>query len=124
MAKPFDVTTKELVEMYPEDWVQFLGLPDAPLALADADLSTFSPEADKVVRVNDPKGAYILHIEFQASYDSTLDARILRYHVLLRERFGLPVISVVFLLRPEAEGEGVTGRIVETTPQGMNSLNF
>ena len=97
---PHDVTTKELVEFHPPDWV------------VDADLATLSFEADKVLRVDDPLGAYILHLDFQSSYDATFDWRVIRYNMLLRERHGLPVISIGILLRPDAAGVGATGRVV------------
>ena len=38
MAKPFDVTTKQLVELHPADWLAYAGLPPAPVDVVDADL--------------------------------------------------------------------------------------
>ncbi len=124
MAMPYDVTTKELVEFNPPDWLDFLGLPSAPVTVVDADLATLSFEADKVLRVDDPNGAYILHLDFQSSYDGNFDLRVLRYNVLLSERHRLPVISIGVLLRSDAQGVGATGRIQWRSPSGMSTLDF
>ena len=85
--------------------------------IVDADLSTISAAADKLIRVNGlvPYGA---HIEFQASLDINLDQRILLYNVLYRHRLGLKVRSVVFLLRPQALSPDVRGSILDSsTPE-------
>ena len=54
MPQPFDATTKDLVEMHPEDWLAYLGLPRAAVEVVDADVSTVSAAADKVLRVLEP----------------------------------------------------------------------
>jgi hypothetical protein len=53
------------------------------------------------------------NVEFQASSDLGLDGRVLVYNALARRRSGLPVRSVVFLLRPQAL-PGASGRISES----------
>jgi len=109
VATPFDATLKDLVEAYPRDWLAQLGLADAgPASLIDADLSTVSAEADKVIRVEDAM-PWLLHLELQASRDPTLPRRVLKYNVLLHDRHELPVHSAVVLLRPEADHRELTG---------------
>jgi hypothetical protein len=51
MAKPFDATTKTLVENYPQDWIACLNLPMGAVSVTDADLATITTEADRVLRV-------------------------------------------------------------------------
>ncbi|WP_395146554.1 hypothetical protein [Armatimonas sp.] len=51
MAKPFDATTKFLVETHSADWVRLLGLPYAEAKLLDTDLSTVTAAADTLLRV-------------------------------------------------------------------------
>lgn len=52
MAKRFDSTTKQLVEEHPADWLALAGLPSWPPAeVVDADLSSFTHAADKLIRV-------------------------------------------------------------------------
>jgi hypothetical protein len=81
LSKPFDATTKRLVELGPMDWVSFLGLPGTDATLLSADLSTVTAGADRVLRV-EHEPPYGLHLEFQASRDVAMDLRCLRYNVL------------------------------------------
>lgn len=123
MAKAFDVTTKHLLEGHPADWLAYAGLPPGTAPrVVDADLSSFSVSADKVIRVDAP-AAYVAHFEFQSGVDVDLDRRILLYNVLLRWRHGLPVRSVVLLLRPEARSGRVRGRVEELAGPG-DRLDF
>jgi hypothetical protein len=124
MAKPFDVTLKELLEAYPTDWATLAGLADVgPITVVNADLSTITTEADKVFRVGAPR-PWLLHIEPQASYESGLGRRIHRYNSLLDYRHDLPVQSVVLLLRPEADGPQITGVVERRLPGGRRYLRF
>jgi predicted transposase YdaD len=81
------------------------------LEILNADLSAISRAADKLIRVLCQK-AYIAHFEFQTGYDPDLDRRVLVYNVLAGDRFDMEVLSVVFLLRAEAMGPGVTGGVL------------
>ncbi len=123
MSKPFDVTTKELVEADPQSWIRYAGLPDAPTELIDSDLATVSTEADRVLRVL-AAFPYLAHLEFQSTYKLDLGHRALRYNVLLFYRHGLPVQSVVILLRREADGPAMTGRVDYATSPNDGSLTF
>jgi predicted transposase YdaD len=123
MAKPFDATLKELVETYPHDWLAQLGLPsDQPVEVIDADLSTITTQADKLLRLQEPTPS-LLHLELQASRDPRLARRILKYNVLAHDRHDLPVQSIVVLLRPEADAPGLTGAVSYKPPHG-GSLEF
>ncbi len=124
MAKPFDVAVKDLVEGYPADWVARLtGEVAAPVTVMDADLSTVSPEADKLLRVGaDPP--WLLHLEFQASRDPTLARRLLRYNVLIHERHRLPTLSALLLLRPQADDPTLMGRYGYEAPGGSVAFEY
>lgn len=117
MSKPFDSATKRLVEAEPGDWLAFAGLPSASAHVIDADLSTITAEADKVLHVGTAP-PFLAHIEFQAGHDPEMGRRLLRYNVLLHYRHALPVRSVVVLLRREADGPGMAGQI------GYEGLDF
>ena len=108
MNKPFDSAIKELIELQPEDWLVFTGLPRQPATVIDADLATVLLEADKIIRVEGAR-PFLLHIEAQTTYDADMGERMLQYNFLLQRRHGLPVISLLILLRPEADGEEMTG---------------
>ena len=50
--KPYDATTRKLIEMGPPDWVGYLGnpVPDPGRVTAiDSNISTVTAEADKVL---------------------------------------------------------------------------
>lgn len=110
MPKPFDVTTKFLIELSPGDWLEYAGLPTGEVELINANLETVIAEADKVMRV-DSVYPYIAHFELQASFDPTILMRLLKYNVLLRERHSFPVRSVLLLLRPESDHPSITGEL-------------
>ena len=101
-GKPFDSASKQLVEKYPLDWLRILGLPLGRAEIIATDLSTVTTDADRVLKVSAPK-PYLAQIELQASWDETLLDRLLRYNVLLRGKYNLPVESVIVLLRSDAE---------------------
>ena len=124
MAKPFDATTKTLVEIHPTAWLELAGLPTAPVEIINADLATVTTEADKVLRVLDPAGTYLLHQEFQAGPDAFFDLRVLRCNVLVTERHHLPVESVAVLLRPEADSPPVRGEVVMARAGGQTALSL
>ncbi len=82
-----------------------------PVAVIDADLSTVSAEADKVIHVGGD-APWLAHIEFQTSDERLIGDRMLLYNVMLGYRHGLPVDSTVILLRPQADGPALTGQVV------------
>lgn len=91
MAKQFDVALKTLVHAHTADWLAFAGLPvGSSTRVIEADLSTISSAADKVIRVEGDQ-PYIAHLEFQSGQDADLDGRMLLYNVLLRTKYALPV---------------------------------
>jgi hypothetical protein len=65
-GKPFDATTKDLIQSHSKDWLTFLGLPVNGITITDADLSTVSPDADKIIVV-DADPPYIAHLEWVQS---------------------------------------------------------
>jgi predicted transposase YdaD len=101
-TRPFDPTTKTLVELGPDDWPVLIGQPRAPTEVIDADVATVSGAADKVLLVRaDPP--YLLHLEFVAGHEAAeLPPALHLRNTLLGYRHKLPVRTVVVLLRPEA----------------------
>lgn len=123
MSKTFDATTKYLVETRPADWLAYLGLAVAEVEIVDADLSTVLAEADTALWVK-AANPYLAHLEFQSGYDAEMGERLLRYNVLLRGLRRAPVRSVVVLLRPEADGPAMSGRVEHRFPEGDRYLEF
>src|SRR5438105_2101629 len=109
MSQPYDATTKFLLELSPSDWLACAGLhTTAHVRAVDADLSTVTTDADMVLLVEEPN-PWMAHFELQAQYEKLLSLRVTRYNVLTEYQFELPVISVLVLLRREADGPALTG---------------
>ena len=75
MAKAYDSTGKYLIEAFPADWLALLGLgAGRPVTLIDANLSTVTAEADKVIRLGGEEPC-LAHLELQTGRDVRLPAR-------------------------------------------------
>ena len=117
MSGKYDVVSKDLVEVNPADVLEVIGQKRPPerVRVIDADLSTVSSAADKVVWVDDPE-PWILHFEFHTYWDDRLPFDLNVRSALLQKRHGISVASVVFLLRPEANAKALTGVLRNKTP--------
>jgi hypothetical protein len=119
LAKPFDATTKELLERHPRAWLEFLlGRKLADVQVVDADLSTITSNADKVFRVGGRR-PWMVHVELVSSRRSKLALYVQRYNILVRCRHNVPVQSVVVLLRRAADSPGLTGELEDQLPEGL-----
>ncbi|AMV23471.1 hypothetical protein VT84_03615 [Gemmata sp. SH-PL17] len=121
MPKPFDATLKELISSYPEDWLTQLGVPvtDPPEVLS-ADLSTVTASADTLLKVGD----LVVHIDVESGPDDFLARRMLLYNVLAHHHTGLPVRSIVVLLRSKAVGSGPISGVEYAPAPGSSELRF
>ncbi|MCC7367125.1 MAG: hypothetical protein IT306_01810 [Chloroflexi bacterium] len=107
----FDVATRRLIEEDPVSWLRLAGLPvNGPVHPVESEISTVLAEVDKLLRIDAPT-PWLAHLEVQASRDPRLPSRLLQYHALLRHRHASPVESTVVLLRPEADGPELSGRL-------------
>jgi predicted transposase YdaD len=121
MPLQFDATVKALVQTYPLDWVAGLDEPSAgPVRVLSPDLSTISSFSDMVLHL----GTWLLHIDFQSGPDPDLERRLLLYNILLYERYGLPVHTVLILLRPSADRRDLTGQVRYQARSGRGGLMF
>ncbi len=109
MSKPFDVSTKQLVEIDPIAWVRLMGLPGESAELINADLSTVVADADRILRVHDPD--YLAHFEMQASYKVDIGERLLLYNVVAHYKYRKNIESVLLLLRRSADGPSASGTV-------------
>lgn len=109
MPLPFDATLKDIVQHHVQDFVRVLHLggPE-PAVVLNVDLSTISAATDIALGYGEPP-QLIDDLNFQSGFDPDLAARILLYNALLHYRYGVPVHSVVVLLRPAADDPGFTG---------------
>ena len=119
MAKPFDATMKELLESDPRAWLELLlGRELGDVRILNVDLSTITTEADLVLLVAEVE-PWLVHLEFQSSYDPTLPLRLQRYNILVNYRHRLPVQSMALLLCPDADGPAMTGLLQLRLPDGL-----
>jgi len=126
MSKPYDSVFKDLLERDPAGWVQLaLGPVAGESTLVDADISTVSGAADKVVLLSGPE-PFVIHFEAFASWDPTLQARAMNYNALHHRRHLLPVHTVLVVLRPEADHRSLTGeyRVVAPVTGHIHLLQY
>jgi hypothetical protein len=115
----FDVSTKELVWDDPVAWLLRLGIdPAGPVEVIDSDITTLSAVADKVIRVGGPVEPFLVNIELQSSHDASLVRTLWFRQVALDYRHGMPVLTVLVLLRKEANSPSLTGVYERFLPDG------
>jgi hypothetical protein len=109
MPHPYDASTKYLFQVRLADWLPLIGRAvSAPVELVDADLSTVTAAADRLLLVyEDPP--WIFHVELQSSHAAKLPANIHVYNALAARQHGVLVRSLALLLRSDADGPEVTG---------------
>jgi predicted transposase YdaD len=127
LGKVYDAALKQLVDAFAGDWMAWLGPrlglpPETVYEPLDADLSTVSPQADKLFRLSGPAGG-IVHLELQTGWEDRLADRLLVYNVLAEYRHGGPVQTVLMLLRREANTPALTGEL-RRTAAGQVYLEF
>ncbi len=106
---PFDVSTKELVWDGPAAWLERFGIgPPGPAEVIDSDITTLTAAADKVIKVGGPE-PYLVNLEFQSSHDKELVKTTWFRQAALYHRHRLPVLTVLVLLRREANSPSFTG---------------
>ena len=126
MAKQLDATMRELYEVEPAAWLEFLGVPvpdPGLVSVIDSALSTVTAEADKLIQRKGPD-PLILHTEFLSGRIVSYPRRLHRYNALAGYKHALPVWSVLFLLRPAADGPELTGEFVQEVPGRGVNLRF
>jgi len=123
---PYDVSTKELVWDGPVAWLERFGIgPPGPVDVIDSDITTLTAAADKVVKVGGPE-PYLVNIEFQTYHDTGVTRTLWFRQVALDYRHKLPVLTVLVLLRKEANSPGLVGTYERSMPNGRrtNWYNF
>ena len=124
MSLPFDARLKNLVQMRPEDLAHALRLHEPqPVQVLNVDLSTITAATDVALGFGEPL-VCIYDVNFQASYDGGLAGRLLLYNVLLHHRFGVPVHTVVVLLRPAADHSALTGHVKYRTRRRGGKMDY
>ncbi len=109
-GKPFDATIKDLIEADAKSWAELASSkPPTSASFEDADVSSVSAAADKVLRVQDGTGEWLLDLEPESGHAGDAPDALHLYSTLLQRRHHLRVRSVLLLLRPEANATTATG---------------
>ncbi len=123
-SKPFDTTLRELVRADPAAWLSLAGWPSsAPVTVLDSNVSAVQAEVDAALLVEGPV-PWVLHLEFQTSFDEHLPRRLDHYNHLLDYEHDRIVMSVAVLLRPAADGPGMTGVLERLGPNATPYRRF
>ncbi|MBA4067095.1 MAG: hypothetical protein C0501_25985 [Isosphaera sp.] len=127
MAKAFDATLNTLIDDHVADWAGFLaarcGVPPGPATPLDTDLSA-TLQADRLFRVDGPAPA-VLHLELESNGRLGMPEELLRYNGAARAAVGgLPVHSVLVLLRPKANATDLTETLELPGADGRPYLTF
>jgi hypothetical protein len=121
---PFDVGMKELVWDDPPALLERIGIPYAgTVDVIDSDITTLSASADKVIRVPEPE-PYLVDIELQSYHDSDLVRTLWYRQVALDYRHNLTVLTVVVLLRREANSPRLDGTYERKLPDGFQTNRY
>lgn len=120
--KPWDDSLRTLVRANPQAFIWWLLGEALFIRELPHKLKTWKQEVDALLLVLVNGQELLLHIEFQTYHDSTMAERLLRYNVLARSEYGLPVVSwVIYLLR---DGNVPQSPLRWTTPGGQEVLEF
>ena len=96
VAKTFDTNLKDLFAEYTADLAAMLGL-DEPVRLLGTNLVA-NVDTDMVLGIGEPLRG-VLDLNFQVCWDRETLLRVFTYNLLLYREHGVPVHSVVILLR-------------------------
>jgi len=120
----FDVSTKELVWNDPTAWLERFGIgPPGPLDVIESDITALTAAADKVIRVGGSE-PYLVNIELQSSHQSDLVETVWFRQVALFHRHRVPVLTVLVLLRKEANSPSLTGTYEICMPDGWQTNRY
>jgi hypothetical protein len=126
LAKTFDATLNSLIDAHLADWAGFLaaraGVPVGPVTALDTDLSA-TLQADRLFRIDTP-APEVLHLELESGGRLGIPGELLRYNVAAWGAIGLPIHSVLVLLRPKATATDLTGSLDLAGADGRSYLTF
>jgi hypothetical protein len=124
MSKPFDATLKDLAVVNPGQFLAELDRPPAlKVRLLNVDLSTVTASTDVVFGLGEPP-VEVVHIDAQAGPDADKHRDLLAYNALLHRQYGVPVHSILLLLRREAQHGNQTGTISYAARPGQSKMDF
>ena len=122
MSHRFDATLKDILAQGPDELRKPFRLPALePAQTLNVDLSTISAATDLAIGFGDPVQEST-DLNFQSGPDATVAARLLLYNAALHLKFGVPIQSILVLLRPKAATPGLNGKLAY--PSGGKHVLF
>ncbi len=103
----YDNTLKYLSDKLPHHYVDLVFEEcKGDIALLDRELPSTKRESDCLIKVSDTTKhtEFILHLEFQSSYDANMPHRMLSYYTRILDKYELPIYPVVIYLYPNRPG--------------------
>jgi predicted transposase YdaD len=123
MHTPFDATLRDLITRGVPAWANLLhetaGLLAGTASVLDSALAGFAFTLDAVLAVTAGAERELAHLEFESSWAGDVLPRLAANNALLHYRHGAPVLSVLILLRPEANSPRITGEYRVLTSTGV-----
>lgn len=93
--KSWDDNLKALVDASPQAFIDWLLGKGQYIEMLPYKLKTWKLEVDALLKVAYEGSDVLLHIEFQTYHDVEMAERLLRYNVLLRGEYKLPVWNML-----------------------------
>ena len=120
----FDVSTKELVWEEPAAWLDRFGIArGGPVEVIDSEATALTAVADKVLRVGG-ESPFLVNLELHAYHETDLVRTLWLRQVLLDHRHGLPVLTVLVLLRKKANSPHLRGVYERRLPDGRPTNRY
>jgi predicted transposase YdaD len=117
----FDVSAKELVWDDPAALLERFGVQlPGPVHVIDSDITALTAAADKVIEVGGSE-PFLVNVEFQSSHETDLIETLWFRQAALYRRHKLPVLTVLVLLRREANSPGFKGAFKIVMPDGFQT---
>lgn len=120
--KSWDDSLKNLVDANPQAFVEWLLGKGEFRGKLPYQLKNWRLEVDALLKVEVNDGEMLLEIEFQTYHDPDMAERLLRYNVLARSEYKLPVLSVVIYLLKD--GNVPKSPLIWKIPTGKEVLEF
>ena len=121
MAQPFDVTLKEMLSHDARDFGAVFHLPALPGKVLNVDLSTLTAATDIALGFGEPLSE-IVDINFQSGPDSGVPSRCHLYSAALNFRYGVPIRTILVLLRSKANLAAIDGKF--SYQSGASGVDF
>jgi hypothetical protein len=119
-----DVSAKELIWDDPAAWLERYGVgPPGPVEIIESEATIMTASADKVLKVGG-ETPYLVVLEPHTYHDSELVRTLWYRQVALDRRHRLPVLTILILMRKEANSPSIDGTFERRLPDGWETNRY